>query len=290
MEKSEGSGSRDIGQRVLGFYEACPFNVFGAPTQASALIRSHNPIQPSYPDLHRLLSSQKIASLADIGCGGGWLSISAQKYYGVSACGIDFNPKVLAIARETARLSEANPEFVECDIFSLSKLQRKFELVCSIGVLHHTFNTQAALVEVLALLGASVSARLYLGLYHLYGRRPFLQYFETLRANGHDDDALFKAYRELHAGLSDEQHLRSWFRDQVLHPHETQHTLEEVNDWLQAQGLEVETTSINNFASFADIHDLFPMEKQLEAVSYQANVEKKRYFPGFFTVCAKRKA
>lgn len=274
---------------MLGFYESCPFNVFGAPEQASKLILSHNPIQSSYPDLHRLLSQGDVAGLADVGCGGGWLTLAARKYYGIDSCGIDFNPKVIAIARETARLAQVQAEFIHCDIFSLSGLGRQFGVVCSIGVLHHTFNTHKALKEVLRLVSPSPKSRVYIGLYHLYGRRPFLEYFESLRRSGADDKALFTAYRALHSGLTDERHLHSWFRDQVLHPHETQHTLEEVDAWLEEEGFEVVSTSINNFAPISDLEELFVKEKELEARSYEANVVQQRYYPGFFTVCARRR-
>ena len=52
--------------------------------------------------------------------------------------------------------------------------------------------------------------------------------------------------------VKDEVMLRSWFRDQVLHPHETQHTVEEVLPWIKAAGLEPRTTSVNEFRPVTD--------------------------------------
>ena len=38
---------------------------------------------------------------------------------------------------------------------------------------------------------------------------------------------IISIYNKIHK-LEDELHLKSWFRDQVLHPHESLHSLEEV--------------------------------------------------------------
>ena len=47
--------------------------------------------------------------------------------------------------------------------------------------------------------------------------------------------------------ILDEQKLYSWFRDQVLHPHETQHTLEELTDVFKSCNYKIVSTSINKF-------------------------------------------
>ena len=56
-------------------------------------------------------------------------------------------------------------------------------------------------------------------------------------------------YKELHSGLHDDTLLRSWFRDQVLHPHETQHTLEEMLPVIMDAGMKMVSTSVNRFAA-----------------------------------------
>jgi hypothetical protein len=53
---------------------------------------------------------------------------------------------------------------------------------------------------------------------------------------------------------------RSWFRDQVMHPHETQHTLREISEWLTGAGLTLQSTSINAFAPIGDVALLFAQE------------------------------
>ena len=87
---------------------------------------------------------------------------------------------------------------------------------------------------------------LHLGLYHLYGRRPFLAHFAKFQADGASHSDLYDEFRKLNPDSTDETHLLSWFRDQVLHSHETQHTYDEVQSLLVDQGFVIEATSINN--------------------------------------------
>jgi hypothetical protein len=91
-------------------------------------------------------------------------------------------------------------------------------------------------------------------------------------------------------GRNDESYLRSWFRDQVHHPHETQHTLEEASGWLDRLGLSLRSTSINRFAPIADRDELFALERGSEELSRRRNLDESRSFPGFFTLLAERAA
>jgi hypothetical protein len=59
-------------------------------------------------------------------------------------------------------------------------------------------------------------------LYHKYGHQPFLNHFRDMQKQGASEGAMLARYKELHSGLHDDTLLLSWFRDQVLHPHETQ--------------------------------------------------------------------
>jgi hypothetical protein len=104
------------------------------------------------------------------------------------------------------------------------------------------------------------------------------------------EEAAFRRYAALDSSRrGDEMHRRSWFRDQVLHPHESTHTLAEVAGWLDAAGFAMERTSINGFQPFERIETLFDAEQEYEEVSRRANFIEGRYFPGFFTVLARRR-
>ena len=106
-----------------------------------------------------------------------------------------------------------------------------------------------------------------------------------------NEDEMFKRYCELDSRFTDETHLRSWFRDQVLHPHETQHTLIEVNEWLSEINFSIQSCSINQYKPIRNysIQSLGDMEKELELTSFKENVENLSFNPGYFTICAKKK-
>ena len=95
-------------------------------------------------------------------------------------------------------------------------------------------------------------------------------------------------YQELNPGVTDRDFLHSWFRDQVLHPHETQHSLAELHRLLNSLDFEIRSTSINGFQPFESLEALFEREKELYEHSRRRNVIERRYFPGFFTVLARQ--
>ena len=126
------------------------------------------------------------------------------------------------------------------------------------------------------------------GLYHSYGRRPFLQHFEKMKLQNYSEEKMLERFRTLHDRLKgDELHLVSWFRDQVLHPHETQHTLKESVNTLHACNMRLLATSINQFQPFESLTQLFEEEKSYEQLA-QLYLRKNRYFPGFFVFLAQK--
>jgi hypothetical protein len=171
------------------------------------------------------------------------------------------------------------------NVFSYSPGKR-YDVIVSIGALHHTGDCHGAIRRLATDLLAP-GGHFFIGLYHLHGRAPFLAHFEALRAQGADDDALFNAYRRLHPNITDETHLRSWFRDQVLHPHETQHTLAEMLPVLREAGLELTATSLNSFAPIDDLPAVLASEVAQRDVAIK-RLQEGRYFPGFFLLLARK--
>ncbi|MBU0552639.1 class I SAM-dependent methyltransferase [Myxococcota bacterium] len=266
---------------VLAFYKALPFNYHRDPQEAAAAIRRRDPLQ-AYPPLRALLGPG--VRLLDVGCGAGWLVHAAALFHGCDSLGVDFNPTALRRAEAVGLALESPARFERGDLFAWSPGAPR-EVVTSIGVLHHTDHCLAALEHIAARFVAP-GGHLFIGLYHAYGRRPFLEHFRQLRATSADEEALLARYRQLHP-LKDETHLRSWFRDQVLHPHETQHTLAEVLPVLDRLGYTLKRTSINGFAPFEDRAALLDLEPSLEARGVEA-LAANRYYPGFFLFLAQR--
>jgi cyclopropane fatty-acyl-phospholipid synthase-like methyltransferase len=233
------------------------------------------------------LKARRGARVLDVGCGAGWFVNSCAHFYDATTLGTDLNPVVLKQARAVARLMPGNQhgEFIEANLFEFEP-DGRFDVVNSLGVLHHTPNCHAAIRRVIRWIAPE--GYLHLGLYHLHGRRPFLDYFKALRAKGASETDLYTAFKRLNPNITDETHLLSWFRDQVLHPHETQHTYEELQQLLASEGFKVEATSINNFRRMPSLATLIEMERKLEDRSKRMLYDKKRYFPGFVVVWARR--
>jgi len=174
--------------------------------------------------------------------------------------------------------------FEQANLFEYEPNQRA-DLVISLGVLHHTPDCHAALRRVMNGFVAD-RGHVFIGLYHKYGREPFLQYFEDLKRDGASDEDLLKAARKLGMG-TDDVHVMSWFRDQVLHPHETQHTLEEILPILDECGFRLSSTSINRFGKFSSHQELIREEKKYAEISRE-RLRQSSYFPGFFVILAQK--
>jgi carbamoyltransferase len=278
--------SADTAERVLDFYKELPFNVYSNAVETAVQLTRANRVK-QYPPLHKRLRSISEPRVLDAGCGAGWFVNSCAYFYGASVTGFDVNPVVLKQARAVARLMEGCDEntFIKADVFDFEP-EHAFDIVNSLGVFHHTTDCHAAIRK--AVRWIMPGGYLHLGLYHLYGRRPFLDHFGGLRAAGASEAELLEEFRQLNPGITDETHLLSWFRDQVFHPHETQHTYEEIEELLTSLGLVVEATSINKYRKPAPIEAIIERERKLEEDSKAALHRKRRYFPGFFVVWARK--
>ena len=67
-----------------------------------------------------------------------------------------------------------NTKFINNDFLKYNN-KKKFDLVSSIGVLHHTHDCLKSLKIVIKKY-LKKDGYLFLGLYHKYGRKPFLDY------------------------------------------------------------------------------------------------------------------
>jgi 2-polyprenyl-3-methyl-5-hydroxy-6-metoxy-1,4-benzoquinol methylase len=298
MDKGTTTEKRVVTRKIQEFYSSLPFNFHRTKEQAAQTIKNENQIE-AYQDLDRVLrKAGPQAQILDIGCGSGWFVNSIAYHYEVRATGIDLCESALKRAREVSvELGVAeHTKFLCLDLFDVRALVTNFFVVNSLGVLHHTFDCREGLKRISALV--QNDGYIHIGLYHRYGREPFLNLFRqhrdgllacsssTERAEIERD--AYALYRELNKHIADELFLFSWFRDQVLNPHESQHTAEEIYTWLAELGFQCVSTSINRFEPVQDWKTIFGEEKKLFDLSYKRNCVEKKYFPGFFTVFAKR--
>ncbi len=267
---------------VLAFYKELPFN-YGDKVEDHARRIAATDLGAAYPVLPPLLAARP--AVLEVGCGVGWLACGIAARWACPVTAIDFNPVVIERARAIAAHMNLRVDFEVADLFTYEP-EAPAGLVISLGVLHHTDNCAEAIRRCLNAFTAP-GGHFLVGLYHSYGRRPFLQHFAELRRAGASAAELMREYGRLHHWLSDKTHLASWFRDQVLHPHETQHSLAEIVDIAAGCRAELIATSINRFGPVDDLDSIFAMEPGYEKIGAE-RLAAGQYFPGFFVSLFRR--
>jgi len=277
--------SVETGRSVHDFYQTLHFNEGTDAAADLAVIQSGRiaeaQLLPSFlSDLDKININKGM--VVEAGCGIGWLSISVQKMFpDITLHALDFSERALQRAKELSGVAGSNVAFHQQNLLD-KKALTVFEgahAVFSIGVLHHTGDFLHAFRNCLGLLQPGGSA--YVGLYHLYRRAPFLRHFQELTDQSVPVAELRKEYARLDGRTLDKVRQESWFQDQVLHPHETQHTIQEVLD-IAGEGFEHVSNSITG-QQLPGRDKLLVIEQRQEMLG-KHNLENAMYDPGFFMV------
>ena len=271
-------------EKVLEFYKQLPFNIYDNVEDATRNIKKNDPTK-IYPPLKEILADNKIINILDVGCGAGWFANSISYFFNrVNVTGLDFNSVALDFAKSVKKKLNLNSNFIEKDLFEIDS-KKKYNLISSLGVLHHTNNCHEGLKKILI----QSPEYVLIGLYHKYGRKPFLDHFDDLKKKFPEkgEDFLYNEYKKLDKRSANEKHLKSWFKDQVVHPHETQHSFEEIVPIFSDLNYEIKFTSLNRFKTFNDYKEIIDKEKEWYDYG-KKQLENNLYFPGFFIIFAKK--
>ena len=227
------------------------------------------------------------------GCGTGQHSIgTASTFSDCKVTAVDLSLASLAYAkRKTTELGITNLEYLQADILKLNQLKQKFDIIESVGVLHHMDKPMAGWRVLTDLLKPNGLMRI--GLYSELARLQIAEVRKeiTLRKVGTSEadikkfrQSLIESYKEYHQLLtkSTDFFSLSTFRDLIFHVQEHRFTLPQIKKCLNKLGLKFcgfeNKDVISNFRKFyrkeVDIYDL--------ALWHQYEENNPRSFGGMY--------
>jgi len=110
--------------------------------------------------------------------------------------------------------------------------KQSFDVVVSMGVLHHTSDCPGAFLSIAPLV--KPGGLIIIGLYNWLGRLPTLWRRRLIETFGDAGARLDPRLR----GRGEAARREAWFMDQYKHPHETRHSISEVLRWFDAAGFD----------------------------------------------------
>ena len=171
------------------------------------------------------------ATLLDLGCGTGQMSLYLASRGGRDVVGADLSMASLRLASAAAKRFGLNVRFVQTDLHCAALAEEAFDVVYSSGVLHHTPDPRAAFARVARL--AKPGGIIILGLYNAIARIPLRLRRGFARVTG---VVPFDPVLRDRAGEPERR--AAWLRDQYHHPEEHRHTLGEVQRWFAENGVD----------------------------------------------------
>lgn len=186
------------------------------------------------------------ATVVELGCGTGQLPMFLGLASGRRCIGVDLTHASLKVAEGfRARSGLDNVTFVRGNLFEPPVQRGSADIAISTGVLHHTADARGGF-RVLASL-AKPGGYVIVGLYNRIGR------------------ALLPLHRARHRALADSARGDAWYHDQHHHPHETRHTVDEVLDWFDEEGLDyISASPPITFASPRPMFEAQPRGSRIE--------------------------
>ena len=180
------------------------------------------------------------------GCGTGSNPIlTSQRFRGVRVLAIDLSLSSIAYAkRKTRELRITNIEYAQADILNLSSIARRFDIIESIGVLHHLADPFAGWRALLSLLRPG--GFMHLGFYSEIARRHVVKAREIIAARGYsstpDDIRRFRRDIATDIELKSLSQYPDFFstsdcRDLLFHVQEHRLTLSQIQSFLFESGL-----------------------------------------------------
>jgi SAM-dependent methyltransferase len=223
---TEGAGE-DVTKRVKSFYEETPFPNYEDIEDYGGLVSKAS----KNPFMARLLKAIGYNKLIlECGCGTGQMSQYLQLNNN-HVLGIDMSLGSLKLAiQHKLRNQLVRSNFCQMNIFNLAVKDNTFDVVISHGVLHHTHNARKAFGEIIK--KVKPGGIVMVGLYNRPARFPAWARSKLIKLFGPQIDYVVRNRIKDIAGAD------SWIKDQYFNPHETWHSIDEIMDWFEQNGVE----------------------------------------------------
>ena len=183
------------------------------------------------------------------GCGTGQQLVSKTSYANSNIVAIDLSLSSLAFAkRKMQELNQKNIEFLQGDILSLNSLNKKFNVIECVGVLHHLKNPDEGLRILLNIL--EPKGYLKLGLYSEYARKHIIELKKFVQKHKFESNIRdIRNFRELAKNNNNDNSFKkinfnfdfystSSLRDLIFHVQEHRYTIPKIQDLLKKFDLE----------------------------------------------------
>lgn len=224
-------GKQDVTQIVRSFYEENPFPNYDELESSRSL---REKAERGY--FARWLDDQIPfgAKILEVGCGTGQLSNFLGLRWGRTVYGADLclNSLRLGAGFKKAHNIE-NTSFVQMNLFKPVFAEGSFDIVICNGVLHHTSDPFLGFQSISKLVAPG--GYIMIGLYNTYGRLTTDLRRLIFKYTG--DTFKFLDPRLRTRNLSSLRK-RIWYMDQYEHPHESKHTLGELQDWFERENFD----------------------------------------------------
>src|SRR5271166_1846097 len=225
------AGKTDVTEIIRSFYEKTPFPNYDELDSANSLRE-----KATRGVFARLLDEQIPfgSRVLEVGCGTGQLSNFLGMTWGRTVFAADACLNSLKLAEGFRKANQIKSvAFLQMNLFRPVFRPETFDFVICNGVLHHTsdpflgFQTISKLVK--------RGGAIVIGLYNKYSRLTTDFARLVFRVSGDRFQFLDPRLRDRNA---DKIRRHTWFMDRFKNPHESKHTIAEVQNWFEVSGFD----------------------------------------------------
>lgn len=212
---------------MRSFYEEHPFPSYEGLEEFGALANK-GWTNPFSRELLDAIGYNKL--VLECGCGTGQLTQFLQLNNN-HTLGVDLSLSSLGLAVEHKNRNQLERSaFAQMNIFNLAIKDESFDVVISHGVLHHTYDARAAFAQIVK--KVKPGGIVVVGLYNSYARIMTWIRSKLIRTLGSKIDYVVR--HRIH----DERKAQIWIEDQYFNPHETWHSIGEVQSWFAENNIQ----------------------------------------------------